>query len=57
MIRPLTLPLSYSEEERETYRRGVGLFESLNSIPALRRFLPLPFGKGEGRGEGLFRQR
>ena len=57
---PLTLTLSPSAGARELpaspseISRGLSAVLSPRFPLSLRTILPLPFGRGEGRGEGIF---
>jgi hypothetical protein len=50
--KPLTLTLSPSDGERERWSASRENPNGIRFANKLKRILPLPFGRGEGRGEG-----
>jgi hypothetical protein len=50
---PLTVTLSPSAGEREKRRSSFDMLEHACFADTWPMILPLPFGRGEGRGEGI----
>ena len=63
MKSPLTPALFPSEGEREIHRQAQGEWGAAGGstttgiTQGCRRLFPLPFGRGEGQGEGILSER